>query len=159
LLAALLAPSFAVGWRAWARPATTPAADARHGRLLAAIPRDPSALINVTASDMPASPDVLALGKRSTRALEGCLANNHDAGLRAVCADLIGVLGDRTALRTLHVALEDWEAPVRRHVIEALGKIPDPSSFDPLLAAFERKAEDSANRGAILTVLGALGDK
>jgi len=150
--------ALAAGWRAWAVPGAGAADEARH-KLLAAIPRDATVLINVTAADMPASPDVLALGKRSTPALERCLANNAHESLRGYCADLLGVLGDRSALPTLHVALEDWDGAVRRRVIEALAKIPDGRSLDPLLQAFERKDEAASNRGAILTALGTLGDK
>lgn len=67
------------------------------------------------------------------------------------------MLGDRAALPTLHNALEDWEPRVRRDVIDALAKLPDPGSLDPLLTAFHRADEDNDNRAAILRALGALG--
>jgi len=126
--------------------------------VLAAIPRTPSALINITAADMPASPDILQLGKRSTRALEQCLANNAIPSLRSHCADLLGVIGDRSALPSLWVALEDWEPSVRGDVIDALAKIPDGRSLPRLLQAFARADENSENRNAILTALGVIGD-
>src|SRR5262249_46616778 len=73
------------------------------------------------------------------------------------CAVLLAVLGDRSALPTLYVALEDWEPSVRLRVIEALAKLPDERSLAPLVAAFKRSDEDGTNRAAILTTLGALG--
>jgi HEAT repeat protein len=132
--------------------------DARE-RVLSSIPGDASVLINVTDREMPASPDILNLGKRSTRALERCLSDNVDENIRVTCAILLGRLGDRRALPTLQAALADWEPRVRYWVIQALRKIPDSSSFDPLLKLYARKDETRSNRGAILYALGALSDQ
>src|SRR5690606_20892605 len=103
-------------------------------RVLEAIPNDPAVLINVKYRDMPASPDILELGKRSTKALERCLADNVELGIRVQCAVTLHALGDRRALPTLQAALADWEEPVRYEVVRALGAIPDPSSVDPLIS-------------------------
>ncbi len=115
-------------------------------------------LINVTGREMPSSPDILNLGKRSTRALERCLSDNVDADIRRTCAILLGRLGDKRALPTLQTALADWDAPVRYQVIEALRSIPDRSSYEPLVKLFERKDEEPSNRAAILGALGTLSD-
>src|SRR5262249_5893245 len=112
---------------------------------------------NVSAADMPASPDILFLGKRSTRALERCLADNADAGLRALCAGMLGTLGDRSALPALHAALGDWETEVRLEVVRALRKMPADQSVDPLLPLFGRADEEASVRQAILRTLGAIG--
>ncbi len=154
-----LQPALGVLWKAHeagAQDQESPA-EARK-RVLASIPADPAVLINVTDREMPASPDILNLGKRSTRALERCLSDNVDAGIRETCAILLGRLGDRRALPTLQTALADWEAGVRREVIDALRAIPDRSSYASLARLFQRKDEDAANRAAILGALGALGD-
>lgn len=156
IFAAAVVPSVTLVWSAAAinRPPTV-ARDA----ILAAIPTQPSALINVSRADMPASPDILQLGKRSTAALQQCLANNQEADLRSYCADLIGLLADRSALPALWIALEDWDATVRSHVIDALARIPDARSLPKLLTAFDRPDEGGSNRNAILKTLGALGDR
>jgi HEAT repeat protein len=125
-------------------------------RVLSAIASDASVLINVTDREMPASPDILNLGKRGTKALERGLSDNVDAGIRRTCAMILGSLGDRGALKTLQAALDDWEAPVRHEVITALAKIPDPSSLEPLLKLYKRKDEETYNRINILRTLGAL---
>ncbi|MCK6586745.1 MAG: HEAT repeat domain-containing protein [Polyangiaceae bacterium] len=125
-------------------------------RVLAAMATDASVLINVTDREMPASPDILNLGKRGTKALERGLSDNVDAGIRRTCAIVLGTLGDRAALKTLQAALDDWEPAVRHEVITALGKIPDKSSFEPLLALYKRKDEETYNRIRILQTLGAL---
>lgn len=156
IFAAAVVPSITIVWTAAAR--NRPPSVARDA-ILAAIPTQPSALINVNRADMPASPDILQLGKRSTAALQQCLANNQEAELRSYCADLIGLLADRNALPALWIALEDWDASVRGHVIDALARIPDARSLPKLLTAFERPDEGSNNRNAILKTLGALGDR
>jgi HEAT repeat protein len=152
LLVCALSPTLLVVWHALAAPRPRPS-------VLDAIPNDPAALVNIGAADMPASPDVLVLGRRSTRALERCLADNPSAGLRAECAEMLGTLGDPAALGTLHTALEDWEAHVRLRVIQALGRIADARSTAALLAAWNRSDEGAENRAAILRALGAMGDK
>ena len=65
--------------------------------VLRKLPKDPTVLINVTGYEMPGSPDILNLGKRATAALERCLSDNTDAGLRVVCAQVLNDLGDRRA--------------------------------------------------------------
>ena len=156
VVAFTLLPTLAGLWRAWAVAPRRPEPAARRA-LLDTIPRDATALINVTAADMPASPDILFLGKRSTRALERCLADNADNGLRALCADMLGTLGDKSALPALRASLGDWEADVRAAVIRSLGKLPAAESVDPLLALFQRKDEEAGNRRLVLRSLGAIG--
>ena len=160
ILALGLVPAALVLWDAQDQRAQAAESirDARE-RVLAAIPNDPSILINVTGREMPASPDILNLGKRGTRALERGLSDNVDENIRVTCALVLGRLGDRRALPTLQTALADWEPRVRYWVIEALRNIPDPTSFDPLLKLYARKDETSANRAAILHALGALSDQ
>ncbi len=164
LLLAGLVPTLAAGWQA------AGLSDSRAGdrwdnirnpraKVLAQIPDDPAVLINVTGREMPASPDILNLGKRSTRALERCLSDNVDASLRSTCAVVLQALGDRRALGTLHTALEDWDANVRHQVIRALGAMPDASSIDPLLRLYQRKDEELYNRAAILESLGAMSNR
>jgi HEAT repeat protein len=126
---------------------------------LAAIPGDEAALINVTAREMPASPDLLNLGKRGTKALARCVADNVDDKLRYTCASILGRIGDRAALPALQGALEAWSPRVRGAAIEALRRIPDTSSFEPLSKLLKRNDEESANKGAALEALGALSDK
>ncbi len=160
LLALGLSPALAVLWQAQDREAhaSSTEVDVRR-RVLASMPNDASVLINVTDREMPASPDILNLGKRSTRALERCLSDNVDAGIRGTCAILLSRLGDRRALGTLQAALADWDQGVRYWVIQALRSIPDRSSFDPLMKLYARKDESPSNRAAILHALGAMSDK
>ena len=127
--------------------------------VLAAIPSDEGALINVTSREMPASPDILNLGKRGTKALARCVADNVDDHLRYMCAAMLGRLGDRAALPALQGALEAWDSTVRRAAIDALARIPDPSSFEPLYKVLQREDEVPENRVAILWTLGMLSDQ
>ena len=131
----------------------------RRERILDAMTKDPAVLVNVTYGDMPATPDILDLGKRATKALERCLADNVDDNGRALCAVALHALGDRRALPTLHVALADWNTNVRYQVVRALGAVPDPSSVDPLLELYRRKDESPHVRVAILRTLGRISDQ
>lgn len=170
LIALSLLPAMSVAWRAAAddepessrgapeesQGVATDSASHAQTRVLAAMASDASVLINVTDREMPASPDILNLGKRGTRALERGLSDNVDAEIRQTCAMILGRLGDRSALPTLQAALADSEPQVRHTVIQALEQIPDPSSLDPLLKLYRRKDEDVYNRTQILATLGAL---
>ncbi len=128
-------------------------------RILRQIPQDPAVLINVTFRDMPASPDIVNLGKRSTAALERCLADNVEADARSRCAVVLEALADRKALPTLQHALEDWEASVRLRVVKALAAMPDASSVEPLIQLYQRKDEEPHIRVQIIKTLGSISDK
>lgn len=154
-----LAPTLVMTARAWTVAIEPPPSPWQRARLrvVARIKAgDASVLINVTHREMPASPDILNFGKRSTRALERCLSDNVNTDIRARCAAMLGALGDPRALPTLRVALEDWDVFVRRKVIRALRHLPDPGSFEPLARLYRRQDEELANRQAILATLGAL---
>lgn len=126
-------------------------------RILNSMASNPSVLINVTSAEMPSSPDILNLGRKGTAALQKGLADNVDDSVRRSCALMLGAIGDPSALPTLQNALEDWEPSVRYAVIQALGQIPDPSSFEPLLKLYRRKDEEQFNRLAILQAFGKIG--
>lgn len=165
ILLAALTPAAIVGVQAAAVGSSTAwegpqsAAERARRRILRTIPSDASVLINVPARDMPASPELVNLGRRSTQALERCLADNVEAEARARCAIVIEALGDRRALASLQTALEDWDVSVRYRVVKALGAMPDRSSVEPLLKLFERKDEEPFVRTEILKSLGAISDQ
>lgn len=141
---------------AMAAPPPSQAAQEAKKKLVKKIAVDPTVLINVTAREMPASPDVLNLGKKSTRALERCLSDNVDAGIRSRCAVMLAALGDASALPALQGALDAWEPNVRYQVIRALERIPSESSFAPLMKLYRRGDEETPNAVAILGALGAM---
>jgi len=145
--------------RAAGKAGSKAASAATRQKVLAAMPGDATALINVTGRELPASPDILALGRRGTPALLRCLADNADEGVRRGCAAFLGYIGDRSALPALRAALEDWEPSVRRSVVLALERIPDAGSVDALAKLFARKDEDAAVRADVLRALGAIGHK
>src|SRR5262249_903632 len=60
--------------------------------VLLAIPKDEAVLINVVQRDMPASPDILNLGRKGTKALARCVSDNVADPLRTLCAELLGRL-------------------------------------------------------------------
>jgi HEAT repeat protein len=175
ILAAALLPTLGVAFRAvadepdpdaeaeapekTARKNKAPAPEKTRQRVLASMPGDATALINVSARELPASPDILALGRRGTPALARCLADNADDDVRRSCAVMLGFIGDRAALPALHAALDDWERPVRLAVVRALERIPDPSSIDALVKLHGRKDESGDVRAAVLQALGAIGHK
>jgi hypothetical protein len=70
----------------------------RRREVLEGIAKDPKILINVTAKDVPASPDILNLGRKGTPALARCVADNVDVQIRIRCTELLAQLGDKSAL-------------------------------------------------------------
>jgi HEAT repeat protein len=130
----------------------------KRAKVLAALTTDEGVLINVTRKEMPASPDILNLGKRATKALARCAADNVDDRIRTTCASLLGRLGDRSALPALQGALEAWSPTVRHAAILALGKIPDASSRAPLEKLLARYDETTDNLAAVYRTLGMLSD-
>lgn len=162
IMLAALTPALSMCWQLTRVPSSQ-ARDADEedprAKLLRQIPTDPAVLINVAHSDLPASPDILNLGKRSTKALERCLSDNVDPGARALCAVVLESLGDRRALPTLRAALDDWEPQVRHRVINALAAMPDKANVEPLLKLYARKDEEPWIRVATLHALGAVSDQ
>lgn len=127
-------------------------------KILSAIASDETVLINVTRKELPASPDILDLGKKATKALARCAADNVDDGVRFTCATLLGRIGDKASLPALQGALEAWSPQVRRAAILALGKVPDASSRVPLEKLLAREDESADNLAAAYRTLGMLSD-
>ncbi|MCA9627732.1 MAG: HEAT repeat domain-containing protein [Myxococcales bacterium] len=152
-----LMPSLLLGVHASAEEGTSQLSPRQ--RVLAQMSKDPAALINVSYGEMPASPDVLNLGKRGTAALARCLQDNANTDVRAECARLLRALGDRSALPNLRAALADWEPSVRYEVIQALESMPDEESFEALYKLYQRDDESLGNRLAIVDALGAMGSQ
>jgi HEAT repeat protein len=128
-------------------------------KLLSAIPTSDAALINVAKKDLPASPDLLNLGKRATKALARCVSDNVDDAVRTSCANLLGRIGDRAALPALQGATEAWNPMVRCAAVNALRAVPDPSSVEPLRKLLAREDEDVSTKIAAYRTLGALADQ
>jgi HEAT repeat protein len=125
-------------------------------KLLASIPSTETVLINVAKKDLPASPDLLNLGKRATKALARCVSDNVDDAVRTSCAILLGRIGDRAALPALQGATEAWNPSVRRAAVGALRSMPDATSIEPLKKLLARDDEDPATKVAAYRTLGAL---
>jgi HEAT repeat protein len=141
-----------------APPISEEEAKKKRANVLLGMAADDAVLINVTRREMPASPDVLDLGKKGTRALARCVSDNVDDELRGRCAGLLGRIGDKRALGELQGALEAWDAGVRRAAIEALRKMPDRSSTPGLAKILEREDEEPQNRAIALEALGMMSD-
>jgi HEAT repeat protein len=125
---------------------------------LEAMIKSDAALINVTSREMPASPDILNLGRKGTTALARCVSDNVNDHLRAMCASMLGRIGDKAALAALQGALEAWDASVRAAAITALRKMPDRSSVEPLKKLIAREDEEEDNRARALEALGVMSD-
>lgn len=130
----------------------------RRREVLEAMSHDDTVLINVSHREMPASPDVLDLGRKGARALARCVSDNVDDDLRMHCANMLGRIGDKSALPSLQGALEAWSADVRGAAIRAIRKMPDRSSTAPLLRVLDRADEDTNNRAAAFEALGIMSD-
>ena len=100
---------------------------------------------------------LLRIGAPAAPAMRAELSSEIPA-LRALCAELLGHLGDlpaQPALLTL--SLTDSDETVRTAACGALGRIGSPSST-PILAGFLSPSEPESVRHASAWALGAIGD-
>ena len=128
----------------------------RRRKILDTLTTDENVLINVSTRELPASPDILNLGRRGAKALARCVSDNVDDGMRSACASMLAKIGDRVALPALQGALEAWDPHVRGAAIEALRAMPDPSSYPGLSKLLGREDEETSNRFLAVRALGAL---
>lgn len=128
-------------------------------KLLATIPTDETALINVSSRDLPGSPDqlILNIGRRSEKALARCVADNVDDSVRITCARILGRLGDPAAVTALQGALEAWSPAVRSSALSALTSLAVGSATESLKKILEREDETPENQKLALRALGTAG--
>ena len=104
------------------------------------------------------APELLELGPLVASDLVALLRHADSLFEMESLARLLGTLEADEALATLQGLLEREESDgVRVAVVEALGKIPDPSSVPLLVAEFTRKSDSPMAPSLAATSLGSIG--
>jgi HEAT repeat protein len=112
--------------------------------------------------DVPAAA-MVALGfardRNATPDLIAYLRSSEDDVLRGEAACALGRIGDRSAVKALHLALEDPANHVRRSAAIALGAVATPHDHEVLVALRKRALEgdDRAERNFAIIALGRIG--
>ncbi|MDD2335416.1 MAG: HEAT repeat domain-containing protein [Geobacteraceae bacterium] len=98
---------------------------------------------------------LIRLGKSSLPVLE-LHARDRDSDVRKFVVDILGAIGDRTAVKLLVHSLNDSDPNVAMAAAETLGTIGGAEALQPLLAALSR--QDITLRYTILETLAKIGE-
>ncbi len=98
---------------------------------------------------------LIRLGKRSLAELEAH-AQDSDSDVRKFVVDILGAIGDHSAVKLLVHSLDDSDPNVAMAAAETLGTIGDAEALQPLLAALSRN--DISLRYTILESLAKIGE-
>ncbi|MEZ4473877.1 MAG: HEAT repeat domain-containing protein [bacterium] len=119
---------------------------------------DAQILINLDASDLPSTTDMIRLGRQATPAIINGLVNSMNAEVRAACAAVLTGTRDPRAVTALLDALEDPRYDVRSLAIKALGQLESRDATMRLLALLDKPGTSEGIKEEALTALGRLGD-
>lgn len=127
-------------------------ADAEHfiGRLFDLLRSQDNAGLRNSAAEA-----LIRLGKSSLPVLEAH-AQDSDSDVRKFVVDILGAIGDRSAVKLLVHSLDDSDPNVAMAAAETLGTIGDAEALQPLLAALSR--HDISLRYTILETLAKIGE-
>ncbi len=125
------------------------------GKVIKKILEDYDYMINIKREELPATPDMMLLGKKVTPALRRGLINNINDNIRSYCARVLLEMRDKTSVPELRIALKDRSSAVRRYAIRTLGIIGDVDSIDAIIKAADDK--NSYVRAEAVSTLGKLG--
>jgi HEAT repeat protein len=127
-------------------------ADAEHfiGRLFNLLRSQDNAGLRNSAAEA-----LIRLGKSSLPVLEAH-AQDSDSDVRKFVVDILGAIGDRSAVKLLVHSLDDSDPNVAMAAAETLGTIGDAEALQPLLAALSR--QDISLRYTILETLAKIGE-
>ncbi|MBU0550186.1 HEAT repeat domain-containing protein [Myxococcota bacterium] len=146
----------AIAWSKYNRHSGDNAA--RIAEVLKALPTQPDVLINVDPSDLPATADIIRLGKRATPAIINGLVNSMDAQVRGLCAEVLVATRDPQALEALMDALEDPQTWIQSLAIKALGQVESEAVAPRLIEFMNKKSVPGHLKREAISALSQLGD-
>jgi len=129
---------------------SAPDADVFIGRLFNLLRSQDNAGLRNSAAEA-----LIGLGKSSLPVLASH-AQDGDSDVRKFVVDILGAIGDRSAVQLLVHALEDSDPNVAMAAAETLGTIGCSEALQPLLAALSR--QDITLRFVILEALAKIGE-
>lgn len=127
-------------------------------KVLAGLTQDAQILINLDASDLPSTTDMIRLGRQATPAIINGLVGNMDANVRAACAAVLTGTRDPRAVAVLLDALEDPTPWVRSLAIAALGQLESREATPRLLALLDKANVPPEMKNEAVVALGRMGD-
>lgn len=127
-------------------------------KVLASLTANDGVLINLSASDLPSTTDMIRLGRQATPAILNGLVNSMSATVRAACAAVLTGTRDPRAVDALLDALDDPNESVRHLAITALGQVESGKATPRLLALLNKPNTSYGIKRAAMQALGQLGD-
>jgi HEAT repeat protein len=133
-------------------------AELRRRQVLERLAAEPNLLINLDPYDVPATSDIIRLGKKATPAVVNGLVNSMSPAVRTTCALVLSATRDPRALDPLLDALDDPEVSVRYRALDAIGSIEGRKAIPRLLALLAQRGTPPDLREQVVWALGRLGD-
>lgn len=130
----------------------------RRRAILKRMAAEPELLINLDATDMPSTTDIIRLGRRATPAVVNGLVNSMSEEVRQICAAVLGGTRDPAALDALVDALDDPDASVRRYALRALGAVESHKATPRLLGLLTKPGVSYSLKAEAVRALGRIGD-
>lgn len=127
-------------------------------KVLASLTANDGVLINLSASDLPSTTDMIRLGRQATPAILNGLVNSMNATVRSACAAVLTGTRDPRAVDALLDALDDPNESVRHLAITALGQVETGKATPRLLGLLDKPNTSYGIKRAALRSLGRLGD-
>lgn len=127
-------------------------------KVLQALSSDDGVLINLSASDLPSTTDMIRLGRPATPAIVNGLVNSMSSTVRSACAAVLTGTRDPRAVAALLDALDDPDESVRHLAITALGQVETTQATPRLLGLLDKPNTSYGIKRAALQALGRLGD-
>jgi HEAT repeat protein len=127
-------------------------------KVLRALKSNDGVLINLSASDLPSTTDMIRLGRQATPAIVNGLVNSMNASVRSACAAVLTGTRDPRAVDALLDALDDPNESVRHLAITALGQVESGKATKRLLGLLDKPNTSYGIKRAALKALGRLGD-
>ena len=127
-------------------------------KVLQSLTANDGVLINLSASDLPSTTDMIRLGRQATPAILNGLVNSMNATVRSACAAVLTGTRDPRAVDALLDALDDPNESVRHLAITALGQVESAKAAPRLLALLNKPNTSYGIKRAAMRALGQLGD-
>ncbi|MCK6526553.1 HEAT repeat domain-containing protein [Myxococcota bacterium] len=143
---------------AWGGGGSAGPAPDRKREVLERLAREDGLLINLDPYDLPATSDLVRLGRPATPAVVNGLVGSMSPDVRAACALVLTATRDPRALGPLLDALDDPEYAVRSRAIQALGSLESRQATARLLDLVGKKGVPEYLREEAVRALGRLGD-
>jgi HEAT repeat protein len=127
-------------------------------RVLKLLPEQDDLLVNLDPSEMPATTDMVRLGRRATQAIINGLVNSMSPEIRSSCAAVLTATRDPRALVALTDSLDDPHDGVRFLALQALGMVESRAATPKILSLMGKPGVAPYVAEQAVSTLGRTGD-